>query len=84
MVATILNAPRAVEVSIYVVRAFVQFRRLSSTHADVMAKLTEIETRLDTHDREIGSIIQMIRELMIPVETDLQRRIGYRQPKDEE
>jgi len=38
MAATVLSSPRAVEVSVYVVRAFVQLRALSLSHRD-LAKL---------------------------------------------
>ena len=39
MAATILNSPRAVEVSIFVVRAFVRMRELTAVHADLAKRL---------------------------------------------
>jgi hypothetical protein len=38
-----LNSPRAVEVSVFVVRAFVKLRHLALTHAELAAKLAELE-----------------------------------------
>ena len=81
MAASILNTPTAVEVSVYVVRAFVRLRELLSSHAELSHKLEELESRvearLDAHDEQIGALIRAIRELMAPPENP-QRRIGFR------
>ena len=47
MAATVLNSPRAVEVSIYVVRAFVQLRELLAGHKELAKRLNELETRME-------------------------------------
>jgi hypothetical protein len=47
MAATILNSPRAVEVSVYVVRAFVQLRELATTHGDLFKRLNELEDKTE-------------------------------------
>ncbi|MCL5105031.1 MAG: ORF6N domain-containing protein [Armatimonadetes bacterium] len=77
MAATILNSPRAVEVSVYVVRAFVGLKRMLATHAELSEKVIEIEGRLDGHDHEIGALIDAIRQLLAPPESP-QERIGFR------
>lgn len=46
MAASVLNSPRAVEMSVYVVRAFVRFRRELLTHASLETRLTKIEKEL--------------------------------------
>jgi len=70
MAATILNSPRAVEMSVYVVRAFVQLRELLSSNRELARRFAQLETRLDKklteHDRAIGAILSAIRELMNP------------------
>ncbi len=39
----VLASPQAVEMGIYVVRAFVQLRQASSVHVDLAKRLTELE-----------------------------------------
>src|SRR5262249_45057187 len=47
MAATILNSPRAIEVSVFVVRAFVKLRQLALDHKELAAKLAELERKLE-------------------------------------
>lgn len=64
MAATVLNSRRAVEMSVYVVRAFVQLRGLLASNTALARKLSELEAKLNTHDKAIVSILSAIRELM--------------------
>ncbi len=66
MAASILNSPRAIEMSVYVVRAFVQLRELLTSNTALARKLNELEAKLKTHDKAIVSILSAIRELMNP------------------
>jgi ORF6N domain len=82
MAATILNSPRAVEMSVYVVRAFVQLREMLSSNRELARRFAQLETRLDKklteHDRAIGAILSAIRELMHPkVPVPKRRPIGF-------
>ena len=63
MVATVLNSPRAVEMSVYV-RAFVQLRELLASNTALARKLNELEGKLKNHDEAITAILSAIRELM--------------------
>jgi hypothetical protein len=76
MAATVLNSSRAVEMTIYVVRAFVQLRHLLATDKELAQKLAELERKLATHDQAITGIIKTIRELVNPPETR-KRQIGF-------
>jgi hypothetical protein len=79
MAATVLNSERAVQMSVFVVRAFVRLREMLATNRSLAAKLDELENRLDSHDSSIQELIEAIRELMIP--EDLPRsRIGFQLP----
>jgi len=80
MAATVLNTSRAVEMSLYVVRAFVRLREMAAANRKLAAKLDELEQRLDTHDEAIGEILQAIRELTAPPAPAKPRRIGFIQP----
>jgi hypothetical protein len=68
MAAMVLNSPRAVEMSVYVVRAFVKLREVLSANHVLSRKLDELEQRLtkrlDEHDEAIQAILSAIRELM--------------------
>lgn len=81
MAAMVLNSPRATEVSVYVVRAFVQLRDALLTHKELAKRLDELESRLErklaTHDQAITGILEAIRQLMAPPEPEKKRRIGF-------
>jgi len=63
MVATVLNSGRAVEVSVYVVRAFVKLRELLTSNKELAEKLELLERKLETHDQAIVGILNQIRQL---------------------
>ncbi|NOT23774.1 MAG: ORF6N domain-containing protein [Nitrospiraceae bacterium] len=76
MVASVLNSKRAIEVSVYVVRAFVKVREVLGAHSELAQKLTELERRVESHDTHIRSLFDGIRQLMEPTATK-SRRIGF-------
>jgi hypothetical protein len=76
MAASVLNSPRAVEMSIFVVRAFVRLRETLATHRALAARLTELEQKLETHDGAINDLIGAIRRLMRAPEKP-RRQIGF-------
>lgn len=79
MAATVLNSRRAIEMSIFVVRAFVQMRQALAFNRQVVSKLSELEERLDSHDAEIQDLVDAIRELIAPLPAN-HRRIGFEIP----
>lgn len=76
MAATILNSPRAVEVSVFVVRAFVRLSRAAADQRKLALKLAEIEAKLATHDRSFQVVFATIKQLMQPPEPK-KKRIGF-------
>jgi hypothetical protein len=76
MAATILNSARAVEMSLYVVRAFVQLRELLASNTELARRLDELERQLEGHDAAIAAILAAIRELMNPAGGE-RRGIGF-------
>ena len=76
MAATILSSPRAVEMSLYVVRAFVHLRELLASNTALARKLNELEGKLKNHDEAITAILSAIRELMNPP-APKRRGIGF-------
>ena len=79
MAASVLNSRRAIEMSIFVVRAFVQMRQSMAQNQHIVSKLGELEARLDSHDGEIQELVEAIRELVAPLPAN-NRRIGFAAP----
>jgi hypothetical protein len=82
MAAAVLNTPRAVEMSLYVVRTFVRLREMLSSNKELARKLNELERKLGAHDQAITGILNAIRELMTPPEPPKKRRMGFIQDED--
>ena len=76
MVASILNSQRAIDMSIFVVRAFVKLREILTTHKELAKKLEELERRVSTHDGAIRSLVTAIRQLMTPAVVK-KHKIGF-------
>lgn len=84
MSATILNSPRAVEVSVFVVRAFVKLRQFALAHKDLAAKLAELEHKVAAHDDAIRQLVAAIRQLMAPPPAEKPtRHIGFGRDHEE-
>ncbi len=66
MAATVLNSQRAVQMSVFVVRAFVRLREMLATNRRLAGKIDELESRLDTHDSAIVDLFTVIKGLMMP------------------
>lgn len=80
MVASVLNTEKAIQVSVFVVRAFIKLREMLATHKELAHKLAELERKLQSHDESIHSLVVAIRQLMRPPEPELQppkRRIRF-------
>ena len=77
MAANILNSERAVEASVYVVRAFVRLRQLLATNAELARRLDALEAKIGRHDEQLLAVIQAIRELMEPPPESPRKWIGY-------
>jgi phage regulator Rha-like protein len=80
MAATVLNSPKAVEMSVFVVRAFVRLREMLANNRQLAAKIDELEKRLETHDSAIQELIDAIKEMMTPPEGS-RKKIGFQLPK---
>jgi phage regulator Rha-like protein len=80
MAATVLSSPRAIEMSVYVVRAFVELRDTLSASKELAKRLDELETRIEkklaTHDQAIAAMLSAIRQLMTPPNPK-RRGIGF-------
>ena len=84
MTATILNSPRAVQMTVFVVRAFMKMRTALSDTRDLARKLAKLETelkdRLGVHESAIVDVLQRIMNITDPPpepEPPPKSRIGF-------
>lgn len=77
MAASILNSARAIEVSVFVVRAFVAMREALVKNKEIGMRLNELERKVGTHDRAVGQILDALRQLTQAPEAPRRRRIGF-------
>ena len=70
MAANVLNSQRAVQMSVFVVRAFLKMRALLGDNRDLAQKLAalekELKKRLDVHDGVIVTILQRVMNIIDP------------------
>lgn len=78
MLASVLGSPRAIQVNIEIVRAFIRLRQLLASHADLARKLAALERN---YDAQFKVVFDAIRELMTPPARATRRHIGFRPPQ---
>ena len=74
MLSSVLSSPRAVQVNIAIMRAFVQLREIASTHKDLIQKVNDMEKQ---YDENFQVVFRAIKELMQPVPLPGKRKIGF-------
>ncbi|MCF8079862.1 MAG: ORF6N domain-containing protein [Desulfobacterales bacterium] len=77
MLSSVLNSPRAIEVNIAIMRAFVRLRKSFASKREIEKKLKELENHLEKHDDDIKLIFEAIRQLMEPPEDEPRKKIGF-------
>ena len=81
MAATLLNNPRATEISVHVVRAFLEMRALLSSNQTISKKLLSLENKVSHHDRAINELMDSMREPPTKAQP-AKRPIGFVYPKE--
>lgn len=77
MAASVLNSPRAIEMSVFVVRAFVRLRKIFFSDKELGKKISELENKVGDHDTSINTIIFAIQQLT-SVQPKPSKRIGFK------
>jgi hypothetical protein len=77
MAANILRSERAVQMSVFVVRAFVRLREHVAANTAVMARLAEIDKTLLQHDAALRDVYRKLLPLLQPPADPPKRRIGF-------
>ena len=76
MAASVLNSTRAVNVSVFIVRAFIRLRQTIAEHREIARKIEKIERKVADHDEQILTVLEAIHQLMAP-SAKPRRKIGY-------
>ena len=66
MLAMILQSPRAIDMSVHVVRAFAALRDAAKSNAALQEQLARLEAKVGKHDADIAAILAALRQLMAP------------------
>ena len=75
--ANVLNSPQAVQMSLYVIRAFVKMREELTANATILKRLAEIDKSIFLHDSALRDIYQKLLPLLAPPPEPPKRRIGF-------
>lgn len=81
MLAAILNSHVAVQASIQIVRAFVRLRQMLVSNKELAQKLNALEKK---YDAQFKVVFDAIRQLMTPIETKKNPKIGFRRESERE
>lgn len=77
MAAAVLNSPQAIEMSVFVVRAFVKMREHLISTQELALRLAEIEKQLVVHDSALVELYQQIQPLLFPPDDPPGKPIGF-------
>lgn len=77
MAATVLNSQRAVQMSVFVVRAFIKMREQLLERTGMEKRLAEIEKGLLSHDTALRDLYAKIRPLLLPPPDPPKKSIGF-------
>jgi len=75
--SNVLNSPQAVQMSLYVIRAFVKIREELTANIAILKRLAEIDKTLLEHDLALHSIWTKLQPLLTPPPEPPKRRIGF-------
>jgi hypothetical protein len=77
MAANVLRSERAVQMSIFVTRAFVRLREHAVANAVILKRLAEIDKTLLQHDAGLRDVYRKLQPLLVPPPQPAKRRIGF-------
>ena len=77
MASTVIRSTKAVQMSIYIVRAFVRMREAMSANEVILRRLAEIDETLLMHDEGLRDLYQKLMPLLEPGPEPARRKIGF-------
>lgn len=81
MAASVLNTPRAVEVSVFIVRVFIKLRKVLAENKEIARKISQLEKRMSEHDEQLIQIVKALKQLLKPDPPPKKYQIGFRSNK---
>ena len=75
--SNVLNSPRAIAMSVYVIRAFIRLREVLAENQVMAKRMADVEKTLVTHDAALRDIYQKIRPLLLPPPDPPRKKIGF-------
>ena len=80
MLSSVLHSPKAVQVNIAIMRAFVELRQVIASHTQLVRRIDELEQK---YDHQFKVVFDAIRELMKPPESPARKPIGFQTEGEE-
>ena len=77
MASMVLNSPRATELSVYVVQAFVELRGMLASNRELAGKVHTLERKVSVHERNIAELVDSMVELLAAPPSQPKRPIGF-------
>jgi hypothetical protein len=77
MLSSVLNSPRAVQMNILIIRAFVKLREILASHKDLARKIENLEHQQKEHGRQLAGVYSIVKSL-IDVPIKVRNPIGYK------
>lgn len=74
MLSSVLRSPRAVQVNIEIMRAFVRMRRLLATPGELAQQIARLAETVDLHDEQIKAIVNVLKQMTAEPE---KREMGF-------
>jgi len=78
----VLNSPRAIALSVYIIRAFIRIREDHAANAAILKRLAEIDKTLLMHDLALREVYQKLRPLLEPPAPPPKPQIGFHVKED--
>ncbi len=79
MAANVLNSPRAVSMSVFIIRAFIQQREVLLANETILKRLAEIDKTLLAHNAALRDVYQKLLPLLQPPPEPERKPIGFRE-----
>ncbi len=77
MLSSVLNSQRAVQMNIFIIRAFIKLREVLASHKDLARKIEDLERQQKEHGELLASVYSVVKQLIAPPVNPSKRRIGF-------
>jgi len=77
MLSSVLSSPRAVQMNIVIIRAFVRLRQVLASHRDLARKIEQLDATQRQHSTVLVDVVKEINKLKQPRRQPRKPRIGF-------